>query len=239
MSRIFIRDCKLEVSGGGALTIKPDIRELKNALSIKVPNITSHDIDEMAIPSYLHSNPLVRWLMWRRYEVVADLCGFQDKSRVLEFGCGSGIFLPTLAKNCSEVYAIDLFPQFAQNLVRQRGLEISFVDSLDQLSDSSLDIVIAADVLEHFEDPTETLDQIRAILKPTGRLIVSGPTENFAYKLGRILSGFGDKGDYHHTNIEDLARRINGAGFVNKKTVTLPFVFPPYLFKVIEFFKCA
>ena len=38
-------------------------------------NVTSdmseHDKDEMAIPSYLHSNPLIPWLMWKRYETIS------------------------------------------------------------------------------------------------------------------------------------------------------------------------
>ena len=53
-----------------ARTTRAEIRHLVDA---SVPGMTAHDRDEMAIPSYLHWNPLIRWLMWRRYEVVAEL----------------------------------------------------------------------------------------------------------------------------------------------------------------------
>ncbi len=33
--------------------------------------LSPEDRDEMAIPSYLHPNPAMRWMAWRRVEVIA------------------------------------------------------------------------------------------------------------------------------------------------------------------------
>ena len=193
----------------------------------------------MAIPSYLHWNPLIRWLMWRRYEYISYLSGYLRKMSVLEFGCGTGVFLPELATKCTNVYAIDLFPEYAKILCKELNLEVCFKDNMTELQDASLDIIIAADVLEHLND--NELDEYLAMfskkLRSSGRLIVSGPTENIIYKIGRTLAGFANKGDYHHTNINKLIATINKR-FDLQRIKSLPFTFPPYLFKVCELKQC-
>ena len=209
--------------------------ELRNIVMTTMAGITEHQRDEMAIPSYLHANPLIRWLMWRRYEKIADLAGFDKSMSVLEFGCGIGLFLPTLAERCTKVYAMELFPAYAQRIVEMLQLQVEFIQNLTAISDASLDCIIAADVLEHLEDPAHYLEQFLNKLKPGGTLIVSGPTENIAYRIGRLIAGFGDKGEYHHTNIDLLVPVIESSGFESVRCVRLPFGFPPVLFKVCSF----
>ncbi len=218
---------------------KISMQELKDILSEDIPYISDHDKDEMAIPSYLHWNPLIRWLMWRRYEAIAQLAGFLKDMTVLEFGCGVGLFLPELHQQCGQVYAIDLFPEFAKRLNQKFGLNVHFIHDLSEISDHSLDLIIAADVLEHLEanELAQYLKTFAKKLRRSGRLIVSGPTENFVYKIGRFLAGFSGKGDYHHTNVNHLIDRISQT-FELRRTHYLPFRFPPFLFKICEF-KCS
>lgn len=91
-----------------------------------------------------------------------------------------------------------------------------------------MDIIVAADVLEHID--VDKLDKFLITfyqkLKGRGRLIVSGPTENFVYRIGRIIAGFAGKGDYHHTNIDRLIEKIQKY-FILEKTNYLPFKVPP------------
>ncbi len=212
------------------------IRKLDGLLSKNIPHISNDDKDEMAIPSYLHWNPLIRWLMWRRYEYITRLAGFSNSMSALEFGCGTGVFLPELDSRCNKVYAIDIFPEFAKILSDELDLNISFIDNLSEIPNNSLDIIIAADVLEHI-DSKELIEYLKIFsekLKSSGRLIISGPTENIFYKIGRILAGFADKGDYHHTNINNLIDVISKY-FDLQRTRHLPFRLPPFLFKVSEF----
>ena len=188
----------------------------------------------MAIPTYLHSNPLIRWLFWKRYETIANLTQPTSKTRILEFGCGIGAFLPTLCAYSDEVYATDLVMDFAKELARRRDLKVNFVH-IDDLPDKSIDLLIAADVLEHLEDLDQWLLRFKRLLNEGGELIVSGPTENVIYKLGRIAAGFISKGEYHKSNILSIDRAITSSGFTKTKEYRLPFSFPPYLFKVIAY----
>ncbi|NNM00763.1 MAG: methyltransferase domain-containing protein, partial [Gammaproteobacteria bacterium] len=192
---------------------RTDITDIRALTSHAVEGMSEHDRDEMAIPSYLHGNPLIRWLMWRRYEAIAEMLTGGADRKALEFGCGVGLFLPELCAKFSSVYAVDLFPQYARQLASQRGLPVTFPEHVDEVADGSLDAIVAADVLEHLEDLEQTLELFRRKLKRGGELLVSGPTESFFYQVGRILAGFGDKGDYHHTNIDKLIEDIRGSGF--------------------------
>jgi SAM-dependent methyltransferase len=202
-----------------------------------IPGLSDHDRDEMAVPSYTHRNPLIRWLMWRRYEVIASFLE-AGADAALEFGCGMGLFLPTLAATHPCVWAIDLFPGYAQQLAAELRLPIRFAPDLGAVPDGSLDHVVAADVMEHLDDPGEVAHAFRSKLKPSGRLIVSGPTENAAYKLGRVLAGFAGKGDYHHTDIARLDRIIEGAGLRRVRRAVLPFRWAPPLFVVLAYERC-
>ncbi len=201
-----------------------------------VDGMSEHDRDEMAIPSYLHGNPLIRWLMWRRYETIAAMLPAGAGGAVLEFGCGVGLFLPHLCERYETVYAVDLFPQFARALAAERELAVAFPEEVAEVADGSLDAIVAADVLEHLEeDLNRYLALFRRKLKPGGALLVSGPTESPFYRLGRVAAGFGDKGDYHHTNIDALIAAIAGAGFSSGPLRRLPFSFLPCLFKICQF----
>jgi 2-polyprenyl-3-methyl-5-hydroxy-6-metoxy-1,4-benzoquinol methylase len=212
--------------------IKPSLRELREIVSTELPGMTSEQKDEMAIPSYLHGNPAIRWLFWKRYETIARLLPPEKTERILEFGCGIGPFLPELSLHAKQIYAIDLFPGYAKVLCEQRRIPVIFINSLDEIEDRSLDALVAADVLEHVDDLEGILRQFSHKLSPGGQLIISGPTENFLYRLGRILAGFAGKGGYHHTNIDNIINVARSAGFMVTRKIILPFPFLPPLFKI-------
>lgn len=212
-------------------------QEIRQLTGAPVAGLTDSDRDEMAIPSYLHGNPLIPWLMWKRYETIAELAQFSGSEHVLEFGCGIGLFLPTLAGACKTVSAIDLFPQYAKKLCQEKRLTVAFPESLDQVADQSVHVIVAADVLEHVDALDVWLRAFLTKLAPGGRIIVSGPTENLAYRIGRIVAGFGAKGEYHHTDIDRIAQQLCLCGARRQAIRKLPFSFLPGLFKVIVFSK--
>lgn len=214
--------------------IKIPRSEIASIISADADNVASADRDEMAIPSYMHANPLIRWLMWRRYETIESLMKSARDEPALEFGCGVGLFLPTLCQRYTTVYATDLFPVFAQALCKQRNLNVTFVDEIGAVSDESLGTIIAADVLEHVDDLDSYLSLFETKLRRGGELLISGPTENALYRLGRVLAGFGGKGGYHHRDISDIAtaasRHLDRTG-----TRWLPLTVGPRLFEVHRF----
>lgn len=192
--------------------------------------------DEMAIPSYLHPNPLVRWLFHRRYARLATLLDVPAGGNVLEFGCGIGAFLPSLAAAGLSVSAIDLVPDYAKELSRTESLGVRFVDGLDDVAAANLDAIVAADVLEHVDDLEGLAVILRTKLVRGGCLVISSPTENVFYRLGRFVAGFSGKGGYHHADSRAVETALAATpGFVLEERVGLPWRLLPHLFSLARF----
>lgn len=181
-------------------------------------------LDEAAFPAYANNNPLINWLFWQRIHKVMNYIEMDAPyERVLDFGCGSGVMLPFLCGISNRVTAldIDLLPfervsrqrPFPANLDVHDAREITLKD----LPKASFNLIVATDVLEHVDDLPGTLADMRALLKPFdkaqdkpgGQIVISGPTENFFYKIGRTLAGPEYSGDYHERGILDV-RKILG-----------------------------
>jgi 2-polyprenyl-3-methyl-5-hydroxy-6-metoxy-1,4-benzoquinol methylase len=61
-------------------------------------------------------------------------------------------------------------------------------------------------VLEHVPDLSKTLSELLTLLRPGGQLLISGPTENIFYQIGRKIAGAEYSGDYHERGIEEIKR---------------------------------
>jgi predicted SAM-dependent methyltransferase len=79
------------------------------------------------------------------------------------------------------------------------------------IPDGSIDSIIAASVLEHINDRQMVLSLMASKLTPTGRIVISCPTENLLYRLGRKIVGF--SGDYHLAKAFDVFADIQAVGF--------------------------
>lgn len=169
-------------------------------------------IDEMAVPSYLHWNPLVRWLMWKRLNVVQELCRELRIDTAVDFGAGMGVMLPFLTEISQHVIAIDKYIEPAARLCecyKLQDVQLYQVDTSPlPLPDSSTDLILCLDVLEHIEALQDIARELARILRAGGLLIVSGPSENLVYRLGRLVAGFKNKATYHCWDVNDVNRAL-------------------------------
>jgi SAM-dependent methyltransferase len=79
---------------------------------------------------------------------------------------------------------------------------------LQDLPRASFDLIVALDVLEHVENLPDTLADLHALLRPGGQIVISGPTENFLYRLGRALAGPEYSGSYHERGISEVRMQL-------------------------------
>ncbi|MBI3153700.1 MAG: class I SAM-dependent methyltransferase [Chloroflexi bacterium] len=172
-------------------------------------------LDEAAFPAYSHRNPFINWLFWQRLRKVMEYIQTPTQyENILDFGCGSGVMLPHLSNISKHVTAmdVDLLPlQLAQKhipLAKNVEVKNATQTSIHDLPANSYDLIIALDVLEHVHDLPRTLNELLALLKPSGRLIVSGPTENILYQIGRKLAGPEYSGAYHERGIAEIKTEL-------------------------------
>lgn len=83
------------------------------------------------------------------------------------------------------------------------------------------------------EDVVELARLFQTKLKPDGRLIISGPTENLFYQACRSLAGF--SGKYHRRDVYEIMEDLESVGFVRKTETKLPFPGPFALFIVLSY----
>jgi ubiquinone/menaquinone biosynthesis C-methylase UbiE len=145
---------------------------------------------------------LVRELFWRSHERMLALSRPASRRRVLDFGGGNGVLLPTLAKMYDTVTCIDLNTDVAQEVVRLFGLTNVELISGDifhlSLPDNHFDTIIAASVLEHIEGLAPLAGEMARILTVGGELLTNPPSENRFYGLGRRVFGYAKPLDHYH-----------------------------------------
>lgn len=193
---------------------KRDYRALIRKVLAAAP---PRSLDEAGFPAYSHPNPLINWLFWQRLRVVMDYIQRRAPyERVLDFGCGSGVMLPFLCGLSAQVTALDVdlrpFEQvsrlrpFPPNLAVHDARQMTLKD----LPPASFDLIVATDVLEHVDDLPAVLADMRALLKPIGQIVISGPTENLFYRIGRKLAGPEYSGAYHERGIPEVRAMLAG-----------------------------
>jgi SAM-dependent methyltransferase len=101
---------------------------------------------------------------------------------VLDLGCGLGGFLPSLQQLGFETIAADM-DRDSLRYCHDRGfLQCSEIDCYQlPFPDCSFDWVTMFDVIEHIEDDTRVLREVKRILKPGGKAMISVPAYPFLY----------------------------------------------------------
>jgi len=102
--------------------------------------------------------------------------------RLLDIGCGTGIYFRSLAKYAGEIEAIDFSEDMlsvARDYCTKTGLsnihlQSASADSLPY-ADESFDVVITMDLLHHVADIGQTLDEVYRVLKHGGHFFVFEP----------------------------------------------------------------
>lgn len=167
------------------------------------------------------------WLMVGRRAIVRDNLDprVPPKSKVLEFGCGSGIFVKELAAAGYESFGLDISAdavrfgelQGVQNLAVIEGHRIEFPDN-------TFDAVLCLDVLEHIEKEKWALKEIERVVKPGGFVVIMVPAFMF-------LWGVQDEVAHHYRRytMGGLLKKMRSATSlpVVRKSYFNTFLFPP------------
>lgn len=97
-----------------------------------------------------------------------------QRSEILDFGCGDGLFFKVL-RRFGNVRGIEI----DRDLVSAENPDIGmiFSDRLgsDRYDDWRFDLITALDVIEHIEDDNAAVASLVSMLKPGGRLIITVP----------------------------------------------------------------
>jgi len=161
-----------------------------------------------------------------RQAVLADCLESHDLAGAswLDAGCGTGRNLVEFG-SLGRASGVDPSPD-AVSFCHQRGLDDVRVAGLEDLpfSDDEFDLLLACDVLEHIEDDTGALRELRRVAAPGARLLITVPAYQWMWTVHDV--------QLHHVRRYTLAvlqDRLRASGW----TVTQATYFNSILLPVV------
>lgn len=125
------------------------------------------------------TSPAGQLRLARRVDLFIDRLGLRGRrQRVLELGCGTGMYTEQVAPHCGELVAVDISDHLLRE-ARERVPGVRFVrQNLERIDAGALggpfDAVYGCSVLHHL-DLDATLPQLRGLLAPDAQLAFSEP----------------------------------------------------------------
>jgi 2-polyprenyl-3-methyl-5-hydroxy-6-metoxy-1,4-benzoquinol methylase len=154
----------------------------------------------------------VRPLNLERIRIFSEMIGGVGSGlRVLDVGCADGVISEPIAKLGNEVTSMDL-PTIAMMCHKRR---VSMVSSGDAehlaFADSSFDVVLASEVVEHLWNPHGFFDEVYRVLKSNGWLIVETPEGKDSLRYDAHKNWFDEK----------VIKQVAGRNFIIKQVKRL------------------
>jgi len=111
-----------------------------------------------------------------REKPVLKFLDVQSTDKVLDVGCGLGYFLWKLKKTGAQLHGIDTSPESVA-YVHNHITPHTVVAGCEKIPypDNTFDKALFCEVIEHVADTASAIREIRRVLKPGGRLIVTTP----------------------------------------------------------------
>jgi SAM-dependent methyltransferase len=161
--------------------------------------------------------------LWRRLPADLDPPDFARRmafllaevragDRALDLGCGDGRFTAALARAGAGVMGVEV-AEAALERARSREPELDFrlapIEGPLPLDDVSFDLVWASEVIEHIADTAQWLSEVRRVLAPGGRLLLTTPSHGRLRVAARGIERFSEPlGDHLHLYTRSSLRTL-------------------------------
>ena len=122
--------------------------------------------------------------------------GLVQRARVLDIGCGRGLFLRACRDLGAAVVAGQEFRSsdiaYARDVLGIEDIRPVETNRADVWPDDEFDLVCSFDVLEHVHDLKTAFEQCLRVVRPGGYLFHATPGyDSFSHRLGRLLAHYG------------------------------------------------
>lgn len=166
-------------------------RSSPSAFAKPVPQILDlpHEETREDLCEHLEGLSTVHEDDFRAASLAKRLLRHSRKGRVLDAGCGTGLLGLELLKSGCDVTAVDheeAMVRITTETFRQGGyLNVTAsklsLEHLDELGEEEFDEIYCCDVVEHVANDTHAMRQLRSLLLPNGRLILTVPAWPFLF----------------------------------------------------------
>jgi SAM-dependent methyltransferase len=150
------------------------------------------------------------WIQGKQL-AVREMVGRHCSGSVLDIGCGTGALLKKLSEAGIEISGIDIHPGAVARCKKQlpKALIIRGDAIRLPLRDSSFEMILALDIMEHVDRDDLLLAEAFRALKPGGHLIMCVPAWRWLFAERDRAAGHLRR--YHRRDVVSL---LNRAGFL-------------------------
>lgn len=157
----------------------------------------------------------------RELDLIFKLAGPLEGHRLLDAGCGDGIYLVEAARRKALVSGVDISEEMLAAAGRGAGdadvnvdLHLGDIRSFP-FPDNSFDVVIAVTVLCFVPDPQPVIDELARVLAPGGRLVIGELGRWNSWAAWRRFRGWMGSPTWRNTTFRSapqLTRLVRQAG---------------------------
>ena len=180
-------------------------------------------------------SPAGRRRAQRRAELFASLGALRPGRRVLEVGCGTGIFLEMAARSGAGIQAFDLSTDLLARARERVGalpnvtLACGNAEEMPYAA-SSFDAVYGSSILHHL-DLERALGEVHRVLRPGGSIVfaepnILNPQVTLMFRVPAVHEYFGVSPDERAFSRFHAARVLRGRGYTDVRVVPFDFLHP-------------
>jgi 2-polyprenyl-3-methyl-5-hydroxy-6-metoxy-1,4-benzoquinol methylase len=139
----------------------------------KSPDYISHTNTSEGMINKVYQS-VRKYTLKQKAKLVASQTGVIG-GKLLDVGCGTGAFLNVMKKQGWEVLGVEPDEEARELARKLYRLTVFEASKLDQLPSAGFDAITLWHVLEHVHDLHPYVEQLKKLLKPTGKLFVAVP----------------------------------------------------------------
>lgn len=155
---------------------------MENSLKTKHQNEIQHGKKLLKLDAektWGHSKKAGQLRVQRRVDLIVNTTKMQPSKKVLEIGCGTGMFTKKFLQSGAEITAIDISKDLLEiakkNILNSNiHFELAAAEDLSMIKNNYFDAVIGNSVLHHL-DYEKALKAFYKVLKPGGKIAFSEP----------------------------------------------------------------
>lgn len=133
----------------------------------------------------------------RRLQMILDAAGERIHGRVLENGCGVGMYVEKLNAHGGEVIGLEFdFERAVEAHVNSLHITNAAGEYLP-FPENSFDLILSHEVIEHVQDDRLAIAEMVRVLRPGGRIALFCPNRGYPFETHGIYW----KGEYKFGNI--------------------------------------
>lgn len=132
----------------------------------------------------------------RRLDMILSAAGERIRGRILENGCGLGLYLEHLAQDGGQLVGLEFDLDRAREAKARSDQILGAAGEYLPFPEDSFDLILSNEVIEHVADDRAAVQEMVRSLKSGGRIILFCPNRGYPFET----HGMYWRGEYHFGN---------------------------------------